>query len=157
MKTAIRERALELGFDACQFTTARPPGSAGQFQRWLEAGRHGRMAYLERNACKRIEPGQVLAAARSIITLAASYAGDEPRAATASQKVGRAVPCPPQDGGATLLSQPSQTAGRGLPALPSESRLPTHYGTARAGPAATQLKSRYMRAFPITTMCWAGG
>jgi epoxyqueuosine reductase len=77
VKTAIRERALELGFDACQFTTARPPGSAEQFRRWLEAGRHGRMAYLERNARKRIEPGQVLAAARSIITLAVSYAGEE--------------------------------------------------------------------------------
>jgi len=95
VKTAIRERALELGFDACQFTTARPPDSAGQFQRWLEAGRHGQMAYLERNARKRIEPGQVLAAARSIITLAVSYAGDEPRAAGATQVAGRAVLCPP--------------------------------------------------------------
>ena len=75
MKTAIRERARELGFDACQFTTARPPDSAAQFQRWLEAGRHGQMAWLERNARKRIEPGQVLAAARSIITLGVSYAG----------------------------------------------------------------------------------
>jgi len=95
VKTAIRERALELGFDACQFTTARPPDSAGQFQRWLEAGRHGQMAYLERNARKRIEPGQVLAAARSIITLAVSYAGDEPPAAGAAQVAGRAVLCPP--------------------------------------------------------------
>ena len=77
MKTAIRERALELGFDACQFTTARPPDSAEQFQRWLEAGRHGQMAYLERNARQRIEPGQVLTAARSIITLGVSYALEE--------------------------------------------------------------------------------
>ena len=76
MKTAIRERALELGFDACQFTTARPPDSAAQFQRWLEAGRHGQMTYLERTAGKRMEPGRVLAGARSIITLAVSYAGD---------------------------------------------------------------------------------
>jgi epoxyqueuosine reductase len=77
VKTAIRERALELGFDACQFTTARPPDSAAHFQRWLEAGRHGQMSYLERTARKRIEPGHVLPAARSIITLAVSYAGDE--------------------------------------------------------------------------------
>src|SRR5208337_804143 len=79
VKTAIRERARELGFDACQFTTARPPDSAAHFQHWLEAGRHGQMTYLERNACKRIEPSQVLAAARSIITLGVSYAGDEAR------------------------------------------------------------------------------
>jgi len=77
VKTAIRERALELGFDACQFTTARPPDSAAHFQRWLEAGRHGQMTYLERTARKRTEPGQVLPAARTIITLAVSYAGDE--------------------------------------------------------------------------------
>lgn len=34
------------------------------------------MGYLQRNAYKRIEPGQVLAKAKSIITLAVSYAGD---------------------------------------------------------------------------------
>ncbi len=147
MKTAIRERALELGFDACQFTTARPPGSAEQFQRWLEAGRHGRMAYLERNACKRIEPGQVLAAARSIITLAASYAGDEPRAATASQKVGRAVPCPPQDGGATLLSQPESDGGQrtARPTFRIAPSDPLRYGTGRPGgnPAEIALYARF--------------
>ena len=81
VKTAIGERALELGFDACRFTTAGPPDSAAQFQHWLEAGRHGEMTYLERGASKRIEPGQVLASARSIITLAVSYAGDVPDSA----------------------------------------------------------------------------
>jgi epoxyqueuosine reductase len=39
------------------------------------------MTYLERGASKRIEPGQVLASARSIITLAVSYAGDVPDSA----------------------------------------------------------------------------
>ena len=77
MKTAIRERALALGFDACQFTTAEPPDSAAHFQRWLEEGRHGQMTYLERNARKRITPNQVLPAARSIIALAVSYAADD--------------------------------------------------------------------------------
>jgi epoxyqueuosine reductase len=99
VKTAIRERALRLGFDACQFTTARPPDSAEQFQRWLEAGRHGQMAYLERNAGKRIKPCQVLAAARSIIALGVSYAVDEPRAGSASRMAGRAVLWPPSDSG----------------------------------------------------------
>jgi epoxyqueuosine reductase QueG len=28
MKAAIRQRALELGFDDCRFTTAAPPASA---------------------------------------------------------------------------------------------------------------------------------
>ncbi|HEV7927490.1 MAG TPA: tRNA epoxyqueuosine(34) reductase QueG [Verrucomicrobiae bacterium] len=73
MKPAVFQRALQLGFDDCRFTTARPPDHAAQFQRWLQAGRHGQMDYLARNAHKRIDPAQVLAAANTIITLAASY------------------------------------------------------------------------------------
>ena len=119
MKTAIRERALALGFDACQITTARPPDSAGQFQRWLEAGRHGQMAYLERNARKRIEPGQVLAAARSIITLAVSYAGEETGPAGAPQVVGRAVLCPPPHESSAALLPPHKPDGGQRTARPT--------------------------------------
>ena len=74
MKRAIQQRARQLGFDDCRCTTAHPPAHAAHFQRWLAAGCHGQMGYLERNAQKRIDPSQVLAAAKSIITLAASYA-----------------------------------------------------------------------------------
>ena len=73
MKPLIQQRARELGFDACRFTTARPPGHAAGFQRWLDAGCHGEMGYLQRNARKRIDPARVLAGARTIITLAVSY------------------------------------------------------------------------------------
>lgn len=73
MKTAIREHARELGFDACRFTSAAAPENAAHFQTWLTAGRHGEMSYLQRNAEKRIAPEKILPGARSIITLAASY------------------------------------------------------------------------------------
>ncbi len=72
-RTAIQERARALGFDACRFTTARPPDHAAEFQRWLDAGCHGEMGYLQRNARKRIDPARVLADARTIITFAVSY------------------------------------------------------------------------------------
>ena len=74
MRPALRQRALELGFDDCRVTTAQAPESAARFQQWLGEGRHGQMAWLERNATKRVDPPQVLPGARSIITLAASYA-----------------------------------------------------------------------------------
>jgi epoxyqueuosine reductase len=74
MKEVIRERARDLGFDDCRFTTAAAPESAPRLQRWLELGYHGEMAYLARNAAKRVNPDLVLAGARSIITLATSYA-----------------------------------------------------------------------------------
>jgi len=80
VKLRIEQRARELGFDGCRFTTGAPPASAEQFQRWLAAGRHGTMAYLARNAYKRVEPDRVLPGARSIITLAAAY-GEAPGAA----------------------------------------------------------------------------
>jgi epoxyqueuosine reductase len=73
MKHAIRQRVRELGFDDCRFTTAAPPASAEKFQTWLAQKQNGEMAWLERNAEKRVEPQQVLAGAKSIIALAVSY------------------------------------------------------------------------------------
>jgi epoxyqueuosine reductase len=77
MKEFIRRRALEIGFDDCRFTSAEPPDSAAQFRRWLENRFHGEMAYLERNAAKRVDPQKVLPGTKSIILLAASYGKGE--------------------------------------------------------------------------------
>jgi len=76
MKEAIRDRARELGFDDCRFTTAAAPESASRFQDWLAEGRQGEMAYLERNAHKRVDPQKVLTGAKSVIALAVSYEGN---------------------------------------------------------------------------------
>ena len=76
MKEAIRQKAVELGFDDCRFTTAAAPASAGQFQKWIAEKHFGEMAWLERSASKRIDPQIVLAGAKSVIALAASYTLD---------------------------------------------------------------------------------
>ena len=73
MKDSIRQRAFELGFDDCRFTTAAAPASADRFQNWLSGKQHGEMTWLERTAPKRTDPQQVLPGAKSIICLAASY------------------------------------------------------------------------------------
>jgi epoxyqueuosine reductase len=73
LKEPIRQRARELGFDDCRFTTAAPPDHSAEFQRWLAARQHGEMAWLERNAAKRVDPEKILAQAKSVITLAVSY------------------------------------------------------------------------------------
>jgi epoxyqueuosine reductase len=75
MKTAIRQRAIELGFDDCRITTANAPDHAERFEKWIADNHHGEMGWLAHNAHKRVDPQQVLANARSIITLATSYAG----------------------------------------------------------------------------------
>tara|TARA_B100001173_G_scaffold310663_1_gene325791 strand:+ start:10482 stop:11516 length:1035 start_codon:yes stop_codon:yes gene_type:complete len=77
MKAAIRQRALELGFDDCRFTNANPPESANQFLDWIDSEKHGSMAWIKRNAEKRVDPKLVLENASSIITLAASYEGKD--------------------------------------------------------------------------------
>ncbi len=74
MKEAVRQRARELGFDDCRFTSARPPDHAAEFETWLAQSRHGEMGYLQRNAHKRVDPQQVLPGANSIVALAVSYA-----------------------------------------------------------------------------------
>ncbi len=73
MREVIRQRARELGFDDCRFTSAQPPQSAIHFEQWLAGGLHGEMGYLERNSGKRIDPQQVLPGAKTIIVLAISY------------------------------------------------------------------------------------
>jgi epoxyqueuosine reductase len=72
---AIRQRAGELGFDDCRITTADAPDTAAKLRAWLEAGHHGEMAYLARNADKRADPQLVLLGVRSVVCLATSYAG----------------------------------------------------------------------------------
>lgn len=73
MKEEIQEKARQLEFEDCRFTNALSPEHSGHFQQWLEAGRHGEMEYLARNAHKRIDPTQVLPGAKTIIVLACSY------------------------------------------------------------------------------------
>ena len=77
MKAAIRQRARELGFDDCRFTSAAAPEHREHFDRWLATGQHGEMGWLARNAHKRVDPQQVLAGVRTVICLAVSYAGEE--------------------------------------------------------------------------------
>ena len=74
MKEAVRQRARELGFDDCHFTSAHRPDHAAEFEQWLAQNRHGEMGYLQRNAHKRVNPQEVLPGAKSIIVLAVSYA-----------------------------------------------------------------------------------
>lgn len=92
MKDAIRQHALELGFDGCRFTSAAPPATAEKFRDWLAEKNFGEMQWLERNADKRTEPQRVLAGARSVIVLATSY--HQENSATTPAATGNAAQLP---------------------------------------------------------------
>jgi epoxyqueuosine reductase len=69
----IRERARSLGFDLVGFAPALPPEHGYALEEWLAAGMAGEMAYLERNADKRLDPQRVLPGAKSIVSVAMNY------------------------------------------------------------------------------------
>jgi len=69
----IKQRAHGLGFDLVGITSAQPPRHAEQFRQWLAADFHGEMAYMAKNAEKRVEPAKVLPDARSVLVVGVNY------------------------------------------------------------------------------------
>jgi epoxyqueuosine reductase len=75
----IRAEALRLGFFKIGIVAAGPLPWREYFKEWLAQGKHGKMAYLERQAAKRMAPALVLAGVRSILVLAMNYHVDRAR------------------------------------------------------------------------------
>ncbi len=73
LKAYIREEAQRLGFFKLGVVPAGPLPHPRRFTRWLKAGMHGEMRYLERQADKRRNPAVMLPAVRSILVLAMNY------------------------------------------------------------------------------------
>jgi len=74
----VKTRALELGFDRVAIGPASAPEHGAALRRWIEAGYAGTMGYLERRLGERLEPGRVLAGARSVVCVALNYYQGEP-------------------------------------------------------------------------------
>jgi epoxyqueuosine reductase len=74
---AIRQRAADLGFDVCRFTglQASWPATA-RLQAFLEAGRHGDMAWMAETADRRGHPRALWPQARSAVVLGLNYGPD---------------------------------------------------------------------------------
>ena len=77
LQAALREKARELGFVACGFTSAgSDPLRAERFEEWLGEGRHGSMEWMESRKAQRASPQELWPEANSIIALGMSYAPD---------------------------------------------------------------------------------
>ena len=71
---AIKEAATRLGFDACGISKAeRLDEEAIRLEAWLNQGRHGTMAWMERNFEKRVDPGKLVEGAKSVISVIHNY------------------------------------------------------------------------------------
>jgi len=71
----IKNKALELGFEACGIAKATPipESEIACFNSWLEKGHHAGMDYMERNSEKRYDPGLLVEGCRSIVVVAMNY------------------------------------------------------------------------------------
>ncbi|HEU5285204.1 MAG TPA: tRNA epoxyqueuosine(34) reductase QueG [Sphingomicrobium sp.] len=91
LKDAIRAEAERLGFVACGFARADAAADSGlDLGRWLAAGHHGTMGWMEERADQRASPLALWPDARSAIALGMSYApATDPRALAAEPAIGR--------------------------------------------------------------------
>ena len=91
LEEAIRSEAERLGFCACGFTSADAADAAGfDLKRWLEAGHHGTMGWMEARAHHRVSPLSLWPEAKSAIALGMSYAPtSDPLALAAHPELGR--------------------------------------------------------------------
>ncbi len=71
----LREEAKRAGFVRFGIARAEEPPRHARFSDWLAAGRHAGMRYLEETRDVRSDPRTLLAGARSVVCLAAPYAG----------------------------------------------------------------------------------
>lgn len=74
-KSAIRAKALELGFDAVGFASAAAdPRWRAALDRYVAEGRHGDMAWMAERMDQRTDPAALWADVRSVVVLGLNYA-----------------------------------------------------------------------------------
>lgn len=74
----LRDMALESGFDLFGIAPAAEAPRATGFRRWIDAGYHADMLWLERNAARRLDPRHVVPGARSVLMVGFSYFVETP-------------------------------------------------------------------------------
>ena len=91
LEEAIKTEAARLGFVACGFARADAADAAGQdLERWLEAGHHGTMGWMETRSDQRVSPRALWPGAKSAIALGMSYApAEDPMALADRPDLGR--------------------------------------------------------------------
>ncbi|MFC0633577.1 tRNA epoxyqueuosine(34) reductase QueG [Brevundimonas balnearis] len=80
LKARLRGKAEVLGFDVCRFASAVEPWpEGGRLEAFVEAGRHGDMAWMETTLERRKHPTAMWPEARTAVVLGLNYGpGDDP-------------------------------------------------------------------------------
>lgn len=79
MKAALKQFCLDLGFDDVRVAKATQARHADVYFDWVEAGKHGEMAWMAKDPVRRSDPRLVVEGAKSVLVLATNYfQGGEP-------------------------------------------------------------------------------
>ena len=73
IKSNIKFISKSLGFSDCRIAQVKPASHGQRFREWVADGTAGDMKWLERNVERRINPGEVLEGAKSMVCLALNY------------------------------------------------------------------------------------
>lgn len=73
MKSLVRQKAYQIGFDLVGFADDFAPRHAAYFNDWFENKKFASMGWLGRNADKRLRPDTILEGTSSVIVVGASY------------------------------------------------------------------------------------
>jgi len=85
----LKHRAHDEGFDLVGIAASGTARSESSFERWLERGMHGEMAYMARTRAIRTDPQALLPGCRSVVAVAMSFRTDQPDSSSFSAGDGR--------------------------------------------------------------------
>jgi epoxyqueuosine reductase len=95
-EAAIKEAAHAAGFELCGIAAlGSPPAHLQALVPWLEKGLHGSMAWMERQAEKRLDPAKIMPGAKSLICVGLVYNTDHPYSTDVFPLDGRTQQRPP--------------------------------------------------------------
>lgn len=71
---AVKNHALQLGFDACGISKAEfMEPEARRLEEWLQQNRHGTLSWMENHFEKRVDPSKLVPGAKSVVSVIGSY------------------------------------------------------------------------------------
>ncbi len=73
LASRIKDWARQAGFQACGIASADPGEHARHLQRWLAAGHHGDMAWMQQHAALRCDPAGLLPGVQRVIAVRLDY------------------------------------------------------------------------------------